>query len=181
MSDVNGATGAPKSSAKPKASNLLRELASLMRKLPEKDISDVDQLINDKKDLEQKILSNNQELAARREELTSLKSATGNEIAKLRSEKEVLIDAFAERVKNWSAEANKSTALEGDIDELKQQLGQANERASFLQAQLSRVTIELSEKEAELERAKRDLLSCESTLQDERQELGLEYLNHEAL
>jgi len=166
MSDVNGATEAPnKSSAKPKSSNILKEIMCLMRKLTEKDISDVDQLINDKRDLEQEIQSKKQELASAHGNFTSLQSDSEKKIAKLQSEKEVLIDAFEK----------------SEIAELKQQLVQADKTVSFLKTQLSVVAMERSDKEAELESTKRDLISYQSTLQDERQELELEYLDHEAL
>jgi chromosome segregation ATPase len=135
-------------------------------------------------------------------EIETLRSTKDEEIATLRSTKDTLFKEFQEKYKTWDTGTTKQKELRDEIDELKVKLTQANERADSsegrsvaLQQQLwelQNVGVELenklkvvrgllSSKERELTGTVRALEDCQNKLDEERGELGLEYLDREDL
>src|ERR1700721_3133312 len=95
MSSVNGATGTSRSLAKPKFSAQVKELLGLAKKVlsHENEIGDLDQILSEKKGLEERLQSKAQEVITKEEEIVSLRSSKESEIETLRlaKDKEIAI------------------------------------------------------------------------------------------
>jgi len=136
--------------------------------------------------------------SAKDSEIAELQSANArlqSANKQLQSAKDMLFVEFQGKYKNWDTGTNRQKDLEDEVATLKLQLTQANERADTsedrliniqhqlmerqnesqkLEERLRSVMEKLSKKEIELDGTWTKLMSCESTLQKERQELGLE-------
>ncbi|CZR66027.1 uncharacterized protein PAC_15927 [Phialocephala subalpina] len=144
--------------------------------------SDVSKIIDENGDLEGRIASL---WKAKETEIASLRLAKDSEIAALQSakaklqsdnatlqsEKDVLKKEFGEQYKSWDIRISKQKDLKDEVAALKQLLEQENQRASASEATLA------DKKEVALDGTWMWLKSCENTLEEERQELELEYLD----
>jgi DNA repair ATPase RecN len=124
MSAINYRTGSLKSPAKPKHLSQLKEFIAPEEKIfQDKEVSDYDRLFDDKKELEQRLLLKKQEVNAKAEELSALRSAKAEEtsslrsrtaetISNLKSENKALFEGFEKRVVLWDTGKIKQTDLE---------------------------------------------------------------------
>lgn len=196
MSAVNSRNGSPKAPAKPKHSSQLREFLALGKKIfQDKEVSDYDQLLDNKKELEQKLLLKNQEFNAKVEELSALRSSTAEVISNLESENKTLFERFEKRVISWDTGKTKQTDLENKVVKLQQKLTETNERAESSTAAmeslqnklfehqnasvetkntLMAIKKELNSKERELKGTVKELESTQAELDEQRTELGFE-------
>jgi chromosome segregation ATPase len=139
---------------------------------------------------------------AKEKEIETLQSTKDAEIAKLKTAKDTLFEEFQTQFKTWNIETTKQEELKRKIDGLSGELSEANRRANsfeeknaLLQRQLEErqdavVEVEnklktvrglLGSKERELTGTVKALEDCQSMLDEERRELGLEYPDHEDL
>jgi chromosome segregation ATPase len=135
-------------------------------------------------------------------EIETLRSTKDAEIAKLKTARGTLFEEFQTQFKTWDMGTTKQEELKSERDGLSVKLSEANGRASsfeknnaLLQHQLGELRNEvtevenklktvrglLSSKERELIGTVKTLEDCQSMLDEERRELGLEYLDHEDL
>jgi chromosome segregation ATPase len=141
---TNGSTTS-KSSNRPKFSAQVQDLLGAAKKVlsHEKDIASLDQILDEKKELEGKlkskaaevlakdkvIASKDQEIAslqlAKNKEIASLQSAKNKEIAKLQSTNDSLFEEFQQKYKAWDIGTTKQEDLAGEVAQLTLKLGQA--------------------------------------------------------
>ncbi|CZR52766.1 uncharacterized protein PAC_02643 [Phialocephala subalpina] len=207
MSGGSNKIDSSKSSAGPAYTEDMKNLHTILGRIfSKKEINNDFGEIRDKnRDLEGKLAAKETEIASLRStkdsKIADLES-TNNTLqtlnTALKSTNDTLLKEFGEKYKSWDAKTTKQKDLEDEVAALKLQLAQANQRASDsdatltdieqqlrerdgelqrLQEKLESVTDKLDKKEVELDGAWRKLRSCESTLQEERQELDLEDLD----
>ena len=140
-------SGSSNSSTKSKLSSSLRELFGVAKKLVghERDIESLDQILDNKRELEKKLKLKEEEVVSLRsdkdKEIQSLRTAKEKEIETLRStkdrevtarklSKDILFKEFQEKYKTWDTGTTKQQELEDEMNELKVKLNQANERAN---------------------------------------------------
>jgi chromosome segregation ATPase len=205
MSAVGGTSGTLKAS-KPRFSSQMKEFLALGKKVfHEKDIGDYDQLLDDKKELEEKLLSKSKELS-------SFQSSMEGKIAKLelsekklqerigvlQSDKKTLLKEFGEQYKLWDTKTNRQTDLEKEVNSLQTMLTSANHTVESLHAQVGDLQNqvfdfqvandkkdnevkmarrELSSKERELTGATKDAELYQAQLEEQRKEVELESLD----
>ncbi|KAI9769838.1 MAG: hypothetical protein M1840_003832 [Geoglossum simile] len=192
MSGTSNVSGTSRSSTRSKLSPVFKELFGAARKLVghEKEIDNLDQILDDKKELERN-------LKLKEGEITKLRSTKDSEIASHRLERDRNAPT---QFKTWDIGTTKQEELKREIDGLSVELSEANGSANsfekknaLLQRQLGErqdavVEVEnklktvrglLNSKERELTGTVKALEDCQNMLDEERRELGLEYPDHE--
>ncbi|KAH9217255.1 hypothetical protein DL95DRAFT_522194 [Leptodontidium sp. 2 PMI_412] len=203
MSTASGTSGPPKAPVKPKHSSQLKEFLALGKKIfQDKEVTDYDQLLDSKKELEQRLLLKDREFNEKVEEIDLLRSSTAEEISKLESENKTLFEGFEKRVIAWDAGKSNGAKLEAEVVTLRQMLEEANETAESskddiesLQEKLFEYQNDLVKKENDLNVTKKELSSrsrelkgtvkeleyAQAELHAQKNELGIEDLSDEHL
>ncbi|KAE8443748.1 hypothetical protein EG329_001428 [Mollisiaceae sp. DMI_Dod_QoI] len=168
---------------------LMKEFIQLGKQIfQDKEVKDYDQLVEDKKDLEEKLAAKTAEYDAKIAEVTALHAAADDRVAKAEaaaderatkaeadaanriSDSNVkvagLIEEFQTRYNKWNLVINKESNLESRIAELTLELTKANAKAETAESSITKLQGELSEQqnlltktEDELSLAKKELSS----------------------
>lgn len=206
MSNISNGSVTSKSSSRTKFSTQLKDLlGAAKRVLSHEDIGSLDQILDEKQEVEGKLKSKTAEvlakdkvIASKDHEIATLRSAKNAEIANLQLTNNSLFDEFQKRYKIWDTGTTKQEELEVEVAQLKLKLKQAIERANSseggfanLQQELAKYKSVLRETEESLKIVRKELASKEreltgavkglEILQKEKAELGLEDLNLESL
>lgn len=203
MSGANGTNPSPRAPARSKQSTQLKEFLILGKKLfLEKDPEDYDQLLDEKHELERKLLLKSQEFDAKVEELSTLRAANSVKITQLEFRNNLIHEEFENRVILWNNKTTKQADLETKITRLQQELKQVKDTAKTSQAKieslqgklngaeidladaknnLKATKKELNSKDRELKGTLKDLEAAQTELEAQMSELGLENLPVEIL
>jgi len=163
----------------------------------EKDaIADYDQLLDDKKELEEKLATKTQEYEDKVKEIATLQAAADERVATAETKSEGFIEQFQKRFKEWDAATSKESKLESQIETLKQELTDAKTKAQSAEAgigvmqdklfasqnkmvdmekELILLKKEHSSRMLELKGTRGELQACQTEMEKEKRELGLEY------
>jgi chromosome segregation ATPase len=203
---TNGSTTS-RSSNRPKFSAQVQDLLGAAKKVlsHEKDIVSLDQILDEKKEVEGKlkskaaeVLAKDKVIASKDQEIASLQLAKNKEIAKLQLRNDSLFEEFQRRYKAWDTGTTKQEELAEEVAQLKLKLGQATNKADSSNGELTLRQQEFAERQGALENAEEKLKSVSKELgskdreltgaitkleylQDERTALGLEDLDHRDL
>jgi chromosome segregation ATPase len=200
MSSVGNGSVSSKSSTTHKFSAQLKDLLEAAKRVlgREKDIDNLDQILDEKRKLEGKLKLRDAEVKAKDKEIASLQSAKIHEVSELKSSKETLFREFQERFTTWDTGTTKQKELERQVADLKADLKRATKRADstrndladlqkdFVKSKgalkdttekLDKVTKDLRSKERELTGALKNL----EHFQEDKALLGLEDLDHDNL
>jgi hypothetical protein len=103
MSNISNGSVTSKSSNRSKFLVQFKELLGLAKHVlgHVNDIDSLDQLLDEKRNLERKLESKTEEVLAKDREIASLKSAREKETAKLQSANDSLIEEFSKKYKAW--------------------------------------------------------------------------------
>jgi chromosome segregation ATPase len=183
MSAVNGANESLKTPAKTKFSSQMKDwLAQGKKLLLDKDISDYDQLVDTKKELDQKLQLKSQQLEttvaelsalrlANTTEIESIRSSTDKRISELVSENKTLFEGFEKRLKSLDIGTNRQKDLEKEVVRLQQELAKVNEKAQSSEAKAIRLEEALFENQNTLVATERDLKATKKDLGSRDREL----------
>jgi chromosome segregation ATPase len=205
MSTVSNGSMRSKSSTRQKFSAQLKDLVVTANRVlsNEKDIDNLDQILDEKKDLEGKLRLKDAEIVAKDKEITSkdkeiaslksakikemeeFQSAKTKEIKALQSAKDTLFVEFLEKFKTWDTGTTNQKGLEDKVADLKQKLRKATERVSSTEDNLTGLQTELDESQNALEDANEKLKSVNKGLSSKEWQLAgaiteLEHLQEEA-
>ncbi|KUJ14163.1 uncharacterized protein LY89DRAFT_736210 [Mollisia scopiformis] len=188
---------------KVKLGTQMKDFINLGKKIfQDKEVSDYDQLLDDKKELEEKLEAKNQEFDAKVEEVAALQAAADERVAKADAKTESLFEEFQKRYKEWDVATSKESNLESQVAELKEELKQANTKAENAEASmimlqdklfarqnalaemekdLNLLKKELSSRNRELKGTLGELQVSQAQMERHRIEIGLEYPHMEDL
>ncbi|KAL5349554.1 hypothetical protein ACLOAV_005849 [Pseudogymnoascus australis] len=195
MSTISNGSVTSKSS-KQKFSAQLKELLLSAKKVlgNERDIDTLDRILDDKKELEAKLMSKISEVEAKDKQIAN----KDLQIEKLYTVKKTLHDEFQEQFKSWDTGASRQKELEAETAQLRGRLGEETRRADSAKsknAELQKVILkcqnDVGDMKDELNRTSKDLRSKErelsgalselDSLQEEKNALGLQVLDHHEL
>lgn len=172
MSSTSSGNVTPKASAKPKFSTHLKDLLEAAKSVlaHQKDLQTLDQLINEKRDWEQKFKTMTAKLTATETEIESIRKAKDQEITELKKEKKILIKEFKEESIADGNSKNRQKELESQVTILKQELSNRVRAAKSSESEVADLRDELEMSREEL-KTKED---CLKSMNERQFTMGLE-------
>src|SRR5579871_5520158 len=173
MSSVSNGSVTSKSSAKLKFSAQIKDLLGAAKRVlaSEKDVENLDQILDEKKRLEGELKLRDTKIQEKEKKIAELWSIKNKEIAQLQSAKNTLFEEFQTRFRTWDSDNTKQKELEGEVKGLEWKLSQADERARSSKNDLAALQNELNKSQDAQEETVQKLRSVTKQLDSKKNEL----------
>jgi chromosome segregation ATPase len=178
MSSTSNGSVTPRASAKPRISVLVKDLFEASQRLSvyQKELGNVDRLLDEKKQLEEEVKSltttltmKDQEIArlsrAKDAEVAKVRAEKGAEVAMVEAEKDIIHKEYEKRFLAWHTGTTKQEELEAKVVELELQLSDANKLAESSRREAAGLKDELTKSKKLVQTKDSDLKSMNANLE----------------